>query len=257
MPSVTERRPRHPTDAVRVNRLLVAWQHPQSRIIAPVGRLEQQGDRYTFRYLRRASEVEDFRPFIGFPELARSYVSSQLFPLFRQRVMDPKRRDYIRYLETLGLGEDAAPMEVLGRSGGVRQGDAIMLFPEPVVHPNGSTKYSFLVHGVRHMAKFGVEERIARLKQGEELTLMDEPSNPFNPRALVVTNSGNHSLGWVPNLLLDYVHKVRDTATARLLVEHTNGPGVPWHLRLCVCLEGSVPAGWRPFEGPDWETFAT
>ena len=148
-------------------------------------------------------------------------------------------------------------MEVLGRSSGVRQGDAIMLFPEPLVEPSGSSRYSFLVHGVRHMAKYGVEERIARLTQGEELALIDEPSNPVNPRALVVTSSGSHSLGWVPDLLLDYVHKVRDTATARLLVERTNGTDVPWHLRLCVRLEGDVPPGWKPFEGPGWETFAT
>ncbi|MFI0352524.1 hypothetical protein [Actinomadura sp. 9N407] len=253
MRSAAESKIQDQASADMVNRLLVAWQHPQSRSISPVGRLEQQGNRYSFRYLQRASEVEGFKPFIGFPDLASSYDSTRLFPLFRQRVMDPKRPDYVRYLETLGLGEDAAPMEILSRSAGIRQGDAIMLFPEPPVQADGSTKYSFLVHGVRHMAKFGAEERIADLKSGDELTLIDEPSNPVNPRALLVTSSGEYSLGWVPDLLLEYVHRVRDEGGSRILVERTNGPDVPWHLRLCVCLVGKAPTGWKPFEGPGWK----
>lgn len=255
MPSATETMPLELAGAQQVSSLIVAWQDPESRIISPVGRLEQRSGTYSFRYLRRAVDVQGFRPFIGFPDLGRSYESSRLFPLFRQRVMDPKRRDYARYLETLGLGDEAAPMEVLGRSGGVRHGDAIMLFPPPLVQPDGRTEYSFLVHGVRHMAKFGVEERLARLEQGDELLIVDEPSNPMNQRALVVTSTDGHGLGWVPDLLLEYVHKARETASAMLYVERTNGPDTPWHLRLCVRLAGAVPRGWKPFEGPGWESF--
>jgi hypothetical protein len=239
------------------SRLLVAWQHPTSRIISAVGRLAQHPDgHYSFVYLRRAQDVAGFQRFIGFSDVDRRYESSQLFPLFRQRVMDPRRPDYVRYLETLGLDEDAAPMEILGRSTGVRQGDAIFLFPEPRVAQDGSTTCTFLVHGVRYMAKYGVEAHIATLSKGDELRLEPEPTNPVNPRAQLVCARTGQPFGWVPDVLLDYVHHVRSVAEPIVTVERTNGNDAPWHLRLCVRLVGMVAAGYRPFEGSGWEDAA-
>lgn len=75
-------------------RLAVTWQHPDSRAIQPVGMLEHDGDRYHFHYIRRAQYVEDFRPFLGFPDLGRAYTSAHLFPIFAERVMDARRPDY-------------------------------------------------------------------------------------------------------------------------------------------------------------------
>jgi hypothetical protein len=61
-------------------RMAVAWQHPTSRGVYPVGLLEYDGYLHRFRYLRTASNVPDFRPFVGFPELAKCYQSQELFP---------------------------------------------------------------------------------------------------------------------------------------------------------------------------------
>ena len=44
--------------------LIVAWQHPTSRLISPVGLLEH-GAGYRYRYLRRAPAVEGFLPFLA------------------------------------------------------------------------------------------------------------------------------------------------------------------------------------------------
>jgi hypothetical protein len=246
----------HPmmTSAV-LRRLLVAWQHPTSRVIAAVGVLAQRAEGYSFGYLRRAEHVDGFLPFLGFPDLHRTYLSARLFPLFRQRVMDPRRPDYIHYLETLGLDEDAAPMEVLERSAGVRKGDAIMLFPEPRIEPNGATRCFFLVHGVRHMAKFGAESQIAALVPGDPLFLQPQPTNDYNPKALVVTTTSGQPLGYIPDLLLDYVHEVLRKGEPTLTVERTNGADAPWHLRLFVRFSGRVSSGYEPFSGPEWETF--
>ena len=90
--------------------LIVAWQHPETRLIAPVGLLEHGrglGDR--FRYLRRASTVDGFLPFLSFPEWQRTYTSQHLFPLFSQRIMSPRRPDFSQFLYQLHLNEDATP----------------------------------------------------------------------------------------------------------------------------------------------------
>lgn len=239
-----------------VRRLVVAWQNPRTRSMHPVGVLEEDGQTYTyrFRYLKRAAEAEDFRPFLGFPDLGRSYTSNRLFPLFAQRVMDARRPDYEGYLDSLGLSGRPGPMEILARSGGKRVGDMIQLFPEPQTGENGATSCLFLVHGIRHIP--GAEDRVERLNRGDVLHLLDEPSNPKNPRAILVTADGGDRIGWVPDLLLDYVHIARNHGPTQVRVERANGRDASPHMRLLVSFSGTVPQGYRPFVGPGWETSA-
>lgn len=235
-------------------RLGVAWQHPRTRQIAPVGLLWHDDERYFFRYARNVQNVPDFTPFLGFPHLDKIYSSSRLFPLFAQRVMDPRRPDFGRYVETLDLALSATPWEQLARSEGRRAGDAIMVVPEPLVDDTGRTISNFLVHGVRHaMAKDpSVAERLGRLREGDELTLVPEPSNKVNAQAIHTADGQGVPLGWVPDLLLAYAHTVRHTGPYSVRVRHINGPEAPIHLRLLVRLDGSVPIGFEPFGVDVW-----
>jgi len=234
-------------------RLVVAWQHPETRLIAPVGLLEHDEERgYRFRYLRRVASVPDFQPFLGFPALERTYESPRLFPIFTQRIMSPKRPDFPRYLRQLHLDEDASPWEQMARSEGRRTGDTVQVFPVPTVDADGTTMCRFLVHGIRHITG----GTLPPLAPGERLDLRPEPTNDKNPDALLVCSSGGTALGYVPDLLLEYVHVVRAHGPVEVVVEHVNGSDAPVHLRLLVRLQGDVPLGYRPMTGPTWETFA-
>ena len=44
-----------------------------------------------------------FKPLPAFPEFQRTYESSELFPLFQNRVLDPGRKDFAAYLASLDL----------------------------------------------------------------------------------------------------------------------------------------------------------
>lgn len=239
-------------------RLVVAWQHPTDRGIYPIALLDTESGRYRFRYLARALDVPEFRPLLGFPDTRRVYVSGSLFPLFKQRVMNRRRRDYGRFIDSLDLPVDATPWEQLTRSGGQRDGDTIQLFPVPLVSPDGSTSCRFLVHGVRHIEKQDstVQERIDSLVEPEELLLIDEPENPKNSRAIQIATTEGRVLGWVPNLLLDYAHTIREYAPVSVVAEHANSSSVPYHFRVIARIDGAVPPEYRPFSGPGWETLA-
>ncbi len=234
--------------AIQTTRLAVAWQHPESRSIQPVGLLEQVADGYRFRYIRNAGAVPDFKPLPTFPDLDRDYWSSRLFPLFRQRVMRPHRPDYDRWLEAMDL-VNPTPFEFLARTEGRRQGDTIVVIPEPFVSGTGDTVSRFLVHGIRHRPD--AEEALSRLRTGDELTLLDEPTNPNDKQAVLVTR-GVQPLGWVPHVLLAYVRTVRDTGPVLVIAEQVNGRDFPPHFRLLARLDGTVPAGYRPFDGGLW-----
>lgn len=249
-------------------RLAVAWQHPDSRLISPVAMLEFDGGTYHFFYIANAVTVEGFQPLLGFSDLHRVYSSSHLFPLFAQRVMDPRRPDHARYVHRLGLPDDASPWEQMTRSGGRREGDLLQLFPEPDVREDGSVVCSFLVHGIRHIPDSSavdghgdivtaeaLEVRLASLEVGETLRLIREPSNPVNQRAVLTATHENVPLGWVPDLLLDDLYEFSDgnPEGVEVTVQQINGSDAPPHLRLLARLTGRPTRTYQPFAGPSWE----
>lgn len=233
------------------HRLIVAWQHPESRAIQPVAVLDNEDGQFRFRYLERATSIADFRPFVGFPDLHRAYESPDLFPLFKQRVMNPRRPDYLRYVHSLDLPANATPWEQLARSGGQRVGDTIQLFPVPSVAEDGSTSCCFLVHGVRHResADPAVRGVIDELEPGDALHLVPDPTNPKNPRAILVATGSSTAVGWVPDLLLEYTYALR---APNLTVEHVNREAESSHFRLLARMSGTVAPDFRPFVGPSW-----
>ena len=249
--------PERPQPALATtDRFAVAWQHPVSRRIAAVGFLTRGPGGYAFAYLRRATEVVDFQPFLGFPELGRCYESETLFDLFAQRIMRSSRPDYGRFLQALGLDPDSARWAVLGRSQGQREGDGIRLFPEPLVTSAGETGSTFFVSGLRHRmaADPAVGAALDALRLGDRLDLRDDRSNREDSRALLVEQQSGVTIAWIPSLLLDWVHVLRDYGPVDVLVAGRNGADVPPGYRLLVTLAGHVAPGYEPFSGPDWAT---
>ncbi|MBP2364646.1 HIRAN domain-containing protein [Pseudonocardia parietis] len=233
--------------------LIVAWQHPDSRLISPVGRLEHgPGLHYRFRYLRSAREVADFQPFLSFPEWSGDYRSENLFPVFSQRIMSPRRPDFPEYLRQLHLDGNATPWEQLARSEGRRHGDTVQVFPIPSVELDGTSSCCFLAHGVRHVTG----GMLPPLTQGDLLQLRAEPTNPVDPAAQLIRSENGTDLGYVPALMLEHFAALRSAGPVSLRVEHVNGPEAPAHLRLLVRLEGMTPRDYVPMSSPGWAVWS-
>jgi hypothetical protein len=254
-----------------VQRLVVAWQHPVNRLIEPVGFLSFDGREYRFGYIRNALSVQGFRPLIGFEDLALTYSAEELFPLFAQRAMDPRRPDYQRYVERLGFeGEQPGPWEQIARSQGRRQGDTLQLFPEPVAHGDELT-FLFLVHGIRHVhdgpkkingqtievTDTEVERALSELHRGDPLNFVSEPTNIKNPQAILVMGSPSVPVGWVPNLLVADLHRLLRSARVSMTVAQVNGPEAPSHMRLLARLHAVPARDFRFFTDSLWEPLAS
>lgn len=244
-------------------RLIVTWQHPESRKIEPVGVLSKTNDKYGFRYIANARKVKDFRWLLGFTDLDRIYTSDSLFPLFAQRAMDPKRPDFVRYVKTIGLQDDPTPWEQISASGGKRAGDTLQLFPVPRRVSKNSWECSFLVHGMRHIfteelliedqlvrvTQTDLEQALSQLEPGEELQIKRNPNNPANQQARVITTQAGVPLGYLPDLLVDDFVQLSNMDIK--CVAHTvNGPQAPWHMRLVATISGRSQAGYEFFSSP-------
>lgn len=233
-----------------LGRLLVTVRDPRDRRYRPVGFLTHEDRGYCFAYLAREVGRQEFRPL---PGLARALegpmYSPALFPLFAERVISSRRPDRQTSLEALGLGEDAAPFEVLVRSHGQRVGDTVELLPAPEAAAGHHVSFTFLTHGVRHLPQEN-QSRISTLIAGEPLCLVSEETNPFNPKAQVVTDTEHVSLGWMPDPLLEIVERLEDQ---RLTVERANPPDVGFHFRLLARLQGRVVSEEGLFSGAPWD----
>jgi len=232
--------------------LIVTRRDPRAGRPSPVGLLTCSRGTYEFAYLQMAVEAPGFRPILGFSALDRRYRSERLFPIFAERVMGARRPDRPRWLSSLGLDENAEVMEILARSGGRRKGDHLELLAVPRVEADGRTRISFLVHGVSHAGSF---DHIGQLAAGDRLELVDDPGNPVNARAVLVSSAGERRLGWVPDPLVEFVRHVRDRG-AELRVLRVNPVELGPHQRLLVELSGHADPLTAPFAAADLETAA-
>ena len=242
--------------------LYLAWQDYNSRRWFPVGRLDADENAeptaYEFAYISGAEEARQqaqFHPIIGFPELAELYRSDELFPLFRNRLMNRRRPDRPAYLQQLGLNaDDWNPVSELAASGLHR--DNFEVFPAVVPDDDGRFDTRFVLHGLRHTNADSIR-RTETLVGGEPLQLSFELNNPVVVHAITVKTSDQYMLGWLPRYLVDGLHqddawKVTEVKAAVAQVNRD----APLSHRLLVNFSGKLPPGFRMEDLPQYRPIA-
>lgn len=228
--------------------LFLAWQDEQNtRAWFPIGRLDilSVPRHYRFRYTRGAEKAQKeahFHPLYDFPEWGRAYESSELFPLFQNRVISPGRTDFHDYLRMLDLPDTAQPAEILEAGGGGRATDNFEVFPRLERNPDGSFRCRFFVHGSRHSNSAAIQ-RIDSLMPGENLYITIELTNPVSRLAVQIETEDYHVIGWAPRYLVNDL--VKAIAHARggyqAHVVRVNPQPAPSRQRLLIELSGSWP----------------
>lgn len=179
--------------------LFLAWQDPQSRQWAPVGRLSRDDGHYHFVYTQGAKQLANFTPFGRMTDLKAEYISDQLFPLFANRILAKSRPEYDQYLSWLGMGrEKYDALDELARTGGLRVTDNLEVFPCPEPTENQNYEVFFFGRGLRH---FHAEnpKRVTALKPGDPLYLMPDIQNKNDEQALLLRTDAPITLaGYVP-----------------------------------------------------------
>ena len=185
--------------------LFLAWQdqdkRKKSRPWFPIGRLDIiESELYRFRYIVGA-KLAGYIPFVNFPELYGDYHSSELFALFRNRVMAKSRPDRPSYLRSLDLPEDATPFEILSVNGGTRVTDAYEVFPKLEKDADGYFTCRFFLYSWQRVSK-EAQERINELKPEEELYVTLELTNPATKLAVQIQTTDYYMIGWTPRYLV-------------------------------------------------------
>lgn len=242
-----------------VKSLFLAWQAP-SRLWFPVGLLNADADRqlYVFEYTQGALQAQNkagFAPLVAFPDFKQRYESSELFPLFKNRVLDPHRKDFLAYLRSLDLdSEHSDPLEILAISGGERQTDSFEVFPKIEKCPDNSFSCRFFLHGLRHVSE-QARQRALSLQVGEGLRVSIEMNNPVNEFAIQLATEDYHFLGWTPRYLVpDLLRAIANHPRVQAKVVRVNELGTPLNRRVLIELSGQLPDGFEPMSSVDFQT---
>jgi len=238
--------------------LFVAWRPatPEQAGWTPVGRLEYDGQLYRFCYTRGARKP-GFRLFSQMEQIEQVYESEELFPLFVNRLLSQSRPEYEAYLRWSGFNPDNPPdpIVVLGVTEGIRQTDAIEVFPCPVPDAVGCFLNKFFLHGIRWMPPT-VIERIGRLGESERLRLMADFQNTVDPHAVAVrADSERMMLGYVPRYLARDVWSLVQECEAdfiELSVDRVNSDA-PLQNRLLCRMRACWPDEFRPCSSDEFQ----
>ena len=235
-----------------MHKLMLAWQNPKTRKWIPAGVLCASDDSFIFRYTKDVKQVESFVPFGQMNDLDMTYKSETLFPLFSNRLLSKTRPEYDDYLEWLGLDkEHTSPILELSKSGGIRATDSLQLFPIPE-KKNGFYEVEFFSHGIRHLPASYIE-RVKHLRAGEQLFLMKDVQNKYDPLALAIrTDDAPEIVGYCPSFFVEDFSKLisltADPKTISVSVAKVNIEA-PIQYRLLCKLKVVWPENFAPFGG--------
>lgn len=198
-----------------------------------------------------AQATVGLRPLAAFPRLDEVYESWELFPLFQNRLISPKREDYAEYLDRLDLSpEQADPFEILAVSGGSKQTDNLEVFPELQISRDRSFSCRFFLRGWDYLSASS-QDRLQHLQPDEPLQV-SAGLNHFATGPSVGLHTTDDSLmpGWMPRYL---AHDVARTVSSRLghfraRVVRVNQPPSPRSQRVLVELNGVFPAAYEPMK---------
>ena len=249
--------------------LFVAWQDDQresvhgqpSRGWFPIGRLDADPSipLYSFRYTGGALKAKSEAGFVGldsFPDWHHRYESDELFPTFRNRLLNLRRPDYPAFLERLGLPPNSVdPVEILAVSGGEKQTDHLEVFPRIQKNADGSFVARFFLHGSRHVSE-EAQRRVASLQAGERLQVAIELDNPVTGAAIQLQVPEEYlMIGWSPRyLVVDLLHAVAEASSGiSARVVRVNPPPAPLRQRVLVEMIGKLPNDFEPMSGEDYQ----
>lgn len=242
--------------------LFLAWQapsdSPRSRAWFPVGRLDAEPSRseYRFRYTRGALSAHQdlgFEPLLSFPDFDTDYESNELFPLFKNRVLSDKRKDFEEYIGWLDLDRGHAdPIQILSVSGGSRMTDNLEVFPKVDADADGRFKIRFFLHGLRHLGDRAIE-RAAQLQAGDKLRVMIEMNNPATRLAVTLLTEDYQMIGWAPRYLIeDLISSVPNAPELSAEVARVNLESAPLNKKILIDFSGKAPADHQPMSTPDF-----
>ncbi len=246
---------------MNTNSVYIAWRsHDQDKSWSPIGRLDREGKQnYLFQYTK-GSQRADFKPFPGMTDLHQIYRSSELFPMFSNRLLNSRRKEYQSVLEWSGFdgSESPDPLAILQVTEGRRSTDYFEVFPKPKPDDNGLYHFRFFLHGLEWLPE-SLQERGGLLKSTDRLLCLYDIQNSYDQHAVALrTEEDRMIVGYLPRYLAQDLKELVggcDPEFVRIVVNRVN-PTAPLQFRVLCDMTACWPNEYAPFQRTDFEPIA-
>lgn len=225
--------------------LYVAWQEQVTRTWHTIGRLRRVGDEYEFLFTQGVKRLNSIPLDLFRMDVNKRYRSSELIPLFRNRLLSRSRTDFAKIAGWLNLKGDEGEFESLSKFGLIPGTDSILIYPSPDIQ---SQQYSveFFVHGIRHMHPDMVSY-CNEIAEGSRLLPLLDVQNPIDPNAVAFRVEDDYRLiGFLPTFYAGDVRAILASVsyakTTRVSVVRNN-KDAPVQLRLLCRISATVSEG--------------
>lgn len=235
--------------------LILSWQDVKTNQWFPIGRFLKQNGGYLFVYVNGVKQAEQ-NGFFGLASMQnfdKEYYYNDIFPLFKNRILNKSRPDRDEFLEWLDIDSEDSDFEELAKTGGVKATDNLQLFPVPV-NENNQYTLSFFVQGISHLSE-NCQKRIERLKNGEKLFFCADLENKQDRNAhLFRTKDPVEMVGYCPRHFAADFKKLFDKSkkSFNIKVKKVN-KNAPEQLKLLCEITCDWPQDFLPFDDTRFE----
>ena len=232
----------------------LAWQDLHDRSWYPIGRLtriDSDGEKYQFVYTKGAKLSPRFTPLGNMKDLCKRYESTELFPLFANRILSRTRPEYRKLLDWLDLAEGQDdPLQLLALTEGIRATDNLAVYPCPSQDKDGNVHVRFFSHGIRYLPPEAIA-RVDGLQSGTKLYLMPDSQNEHDAFAIALrTGDPKTIVGFCPRYLAEDFRQIllSSDPSPLVFVERVNRDA-PIQFRLLCGLTSAWPEGFTACTG--------
>lgn len=229
----------------------LAWQDQINRDWHVIGRLLHTKEGYEFKYTKGAKDVS-FSVLPSMPEFDKTHNSTELFSLFKNRLMPKSRPEYNNYINWMDIEKEPIDeLQALAISGGERETDFFRIIPAPEKEVDGSCSFKFFVNGLSHMED-NAKERVKNLDKGDPIYLSHDFQNKEDKLALLLrTDDPPCLIGYMPAYFTKIIHKLKETdgpeAIKVNVVKVNNDAPIQMRL-LCELSFSSFKGSWEQYE---------
>lgn len=240
----------------------VVWQDPGTSLWVPVAKLSEEDGVFKFAYTRGALNKR-FSAFPRMDHMVKSYVSTELFPFFQNRLIPERRPEYYSMLNWLDMVPGSNdPIDILSASGGSRKTDSFRIVKVPQKSSDGFYRLKFFVSGI-HYVSDEAKICINHLAKGERLECLVEPTNNVDQNAVKLTLVNSRlSVGYYPSYLNEDLIRLNLACGSSLSSLITDvgvvkvNLGAPEQYRLLCESVTPWPDGFVPFQTEKYELLA-
>ncbi len=240
-----------------INKLILAWRNPESRQWIPIGNLEYKTEMYYFNYTNGVKN-NNFQAFGKMDDFRKTYGSTSLFPIFKNRLLAKSRPEYEDFLNWLDINDNDNELIELSRSRGIRATDNLQLFPIPEKDKNGNYEVLFFSHGISHIAEHYVK-RLSKLNNNDKLLILKDIQNEVDPFALALRTKDDpvELLGYCPSFFVKDFYKlmaVNGNENVNITIKKVNHDA-PLQLKLLCKLTAKWFKDFEPFSGEEFKPY--